>query len=484
MKYLKNAYFLVFFGFLFLLILSVFSGNDIRGTESNVIYTLQQILDDNSLLYQNPNELPYSVTQYTPLYYLICDAVLSLFGVKATSVLTIIITSRCISLVFLVLSAYYFYKIILQFHVQQFLLLLFVTLFIVATFPWYSISRPDVLVLFFVLISIRILQKHLQSKDPTYSIYVGVICFLAIASKQNGFILPLTIGVFFLINKAWKSLLYLISGFAVGFFIVYTILLLGHYELIFLKANIIDGINNDMDFAYALKRPYKSFVIYFGLFSIAFYYLLKGNYKAWLTPKFSLKYFLMLSLVIWFFLSSVLAFKVGSGINYFNEAIVIALIIACKELSNKMKFKLFDLHRAYILLYIIAIQICLVHFYHYPFKIAKGLYETYVSESNVRDDIDLLLSNNLGDSYFFSDDRKINLAHYERCILPQIEIQEASFKSRNFNLNNLENDFKDGNITYLILYNRIRPILNLKLSDLYEFEVQIGNLNIYKFKPD
>lgn len=482
MKYLKNAYFLVFFGFLFLLILSVFSGNDIRGTESNVIYTLQQILHDNSLLYQNPNELPYSVTQYNPLYYLICDAVLSLFGVKATSVLTIIITSRCISLVFLALSAYCFYKIISQFHVQRSLLLLFVTLFIVATFPWYSISRPDVLVLFFVLISIRILQKHFQSKDLTYSIYVGVICFLAIASKQNGFILPFTIGLFFLIHKAWKSIALMVFGFVLGGAAIYTILLLGQYDLTFLKANIIDGINNDMDFIYVLNRPYLNFVIYFGLFSVVFYYLLKGSFKHWLKPQFSIKFFLMLSLVVWFFMSLVFALKVGSGVNYFNEAIIIALLIFYLELGHKMKLKSFDVHRMNTLLCLIGIQICLVHFYHYPIKIAKGLYETYVSDSSVRSDISLLLTNNLGDHYFFSDDRKVNLAHYKHCILPQVEILEASLDNKSFDFNHLKQSFENGSIKYLILYTKLRPILDIEIKDLYRFEKQIGNLNIYKFK--
>lgn len=481
MKYYKYAYFLVFFGLLFLLIISVFSGNDLRGTESNVIYTLQQILDDNSLLYQNPNELPYSITQYTPLYYLICDTVLSLFGVKATSVLTIIIITRCITLVILSLSAYCFYKIISQFHFQKSLLLFFVTLFIVATFPWYNISRPDVFVLFFVLISIWALQQYLQSHDIWYCIIIGVFCFLAIASKQNGIILPFTIGLFFLIQRSWKSLSIMVFGFILGCIAFYAILLLGKYDLSFLKANIIDGINNDIDFIYALNKPYKNFVIYFGLFSIVIYYLIKDNFKHWLKPQYSLKFFLMLSFFAWFFISLLLALKIGSGVNYFNEAIIIALLIACKELGDNVKFKAFNIQRVYILLCLIGMQICLVHFYHYPIKIAKGLYETYVSKSAVRDDIGLLLSNNLGDSYFFSDDRKINLSNYKRCTLPQVEILEASLNNKNFNFNHLRHDFKNGRIKYLILNTKLRPILNNDLFNLYVFDRKIGQLNIYKY---
>ena len=111
---LKRLFYIVFFGLLLLMTLSIFSNSDIRGVESNVIYTLQQILVDNSLLYQDPNNLPFSITQYSPLYYLICDGALSILGINSTNFLTIRIISRCISVLFLIGSVILFFKIITQ----------------------------------------------------------------------------------------------------------------------------------------------------------------------------------------------------------------------------------------------------------------------------------------------------------------------------------------------------------------------------------
>lgn len=53
----------------------------IRGVECNVLFTIQKALT-GSRLYTNPNELPFDVAQYSPLYYLICQAVSQLFGIS------------------------------------------------------------------------------------------------------------------------------------------------------------------------------------------------------------------------------------------------------------------------------------------------------------------------------------------------------------------------------------------------------------------
>ena len=66
---------------------------ELGGIESNVIYTLQRILDGYPL-YVDPAAPPYAITQYTPLYYYLCWGVGRLAGVDAANVHHVYVLSR------------------------------------------------------------------------------------------------------------------------------------------------------------------------------------------------------------------------------------------------------------------------------------------------------------------------------------------------------------------------------------------------------
>ena len=480
-RLLKRTYYIVFFGLLSFMTLSIFSTNDIRGVESNVVYTLQQILVDNSLLYQDPNHLPYAITQYSPLYYLICDGILTVLKIDSANFLIIRIVSRCISLLFLIGSIVVFFKIVTQkFNSSKSFGIFLSSLLFVFLFPWNFLSRPDGLVLFFVLFSFYFLIQYIYSNQSKLILLVGACSFFAIASKQNGVVLPLIIGVFFLINKNWKAIFYLIIGFCFALFLIWLVLLTGNYSLNFLKANIVDGVNNHIDIIYALKRPYKDFLIYFGLFTLAFISILKSNLKAWISPLSSLNVLLTVSLFIWFIISVIFALKTGSGVNYFNELLVIMLLILAKEINSGNKIKMVS-KKISSILFIIGIQVSIFHYYNYTFKILRGVNSTYIGTSTVQEGVNDFLNSNLGDHYFFSDNRTINLASHDRCILPQVEIHQASLQNKVYRYTNLNDDFNNGTIKYLILNSNLKPILNIDLSNKYSFEKKIGHLSIYKF---
>lgn len=482
--YLNKGYQLAFIAFLFLLVVSIFSNNDIRGVESNVIYTLQQILVDNSLLYQDPNGLPYTITQYTPLYYIICDFVISALSIESSEFYMIRIISRGVSMIFLIGSMFLFFKIMIcQFNLSKKIAFLFSSLLVVFTFPWSSLSRPDGLILFFVLSAFYFLIRYINSNHSQSILFVGLCSFFAIASKQNGLILPLIVGVFFLLTKNWKAILLLIIGFVSTLFLMYLILIIGKYDLTYLRANIIDGINNKIDVSYALKGAYKDFLIYFGLFSITVIIIIKNKIKDWLIPSNSINFLFMVSLVSWFIISVIFALKTGSGVNYFNELITIMLLILAYELRNNNSSEI-ELKKMSSFLLAIGLQVCIIHFFYYTIKISKGIFEEYVSKDTSRKEIVSYLNENLNNAYFISSDRKINLAIHQKCVLPQFEIHFSSLSKKLFDYSNLNNSFNSGQIKYLILHSELSPILNIDITSLYEFNKKIGNLNIYKLKEN
>lgn len=483
--FLKRVYIFVFIGLIVLLVSSIFSNNDIRGVESNVIYTIQEILDDNSLLYQNPETFPFAITQYSPLYYLICDAVLSILPIDSSDFLMIRIISRLISIGFLLLTCYMLITLFIkQFKLSRSIGIFFVSLLIIFSFPWYSISRPDILLLFFLVLTIYCMFIYLQNHNGGMLLIMGICSFLAIASKQNGVILPGVVGLFFVINKNWKGILLITLGFIIGGVVTYLILLFGDYNLMFLKRNIVDGVHNKLDFIYALKGPYLSFVIYFGLFFISFYYITYQKFKTLIPKRNSISFFLKFTILVFLVISAISALKIGSGVNYFNEVVVLMLISLAYHYSIVRPDSITHKKLYFGSLLLVGIQICLVQFYYYPMKIMGGIHETYLSENSVREDIKSYLTANLNGNYFFSDDRKINLAMHERCILPQFEIHQASLDYSVFDYRKLKKDFLSGHIKFLVLYTQKRPILNMNIDSLYHFDRKIGHLNIYKFKAD
>ena len=478
---LSKVFLISFICVLGLLVLSVFSINDIRGVESNVVYTLQQILVNNNNLYQDPAIIPYAVTQYSPLYYILNDTVLSVIGIDSFNVLGIRIISRTVSFIILICTCYVFYKIITSYlKLKKSLAIMLTLLIVVFTFPWYSLSRPDVLILFFIILSIFILLKYLDKRRLRYILGLGSLLFLSVMSKQNGMFVILVFGLFFLLNREWKSILFMFFGFLGSGILFYLFLVIAGYDISFIKANIVDGLNNSVDFQYAINKPYKKFIIYFTLFTIGAIVIIKNHFKPWLKPQLTFRFLIVLSILIMFLFSTITAVKVGSGVNYFNEFLVLMLLAIAYSIRNisdrfiKQKINIF--------LCVIGIQVSVIHCFTYSTKILRGINETYLSSNTMREDIVAFLDENLHDKNFFSDDRLIGLLRHDKCILPQIEIYETTLDSPIKYYSNLQKDFKDGTIKYLILHTKLRPILNIDVSKNFEFDRQIGNLNIYKFK--
>src|SRR5690606_38741602 len=52
---------------------------DYQGIEQNVVYSTQMLLSGNAL-YQSPGILPFSITQYMPLYYYRLEGTMRIFN--------------------------------------------------------------------------------------------------------------------------------------------------------------------------------------------------------------------------------------------------------------------------------------------------------------------------------------------------------------------------------------------------------------------
>ena len=237
---IEGTFFIAAIGILFLIVCCIFSYFDIRGVESNVIYSIQLALHDNSLLYHSPESPPFNITQYSPLYYILNDGLISLLPVENTEFFKIRIITRLTSIITLVIALFYL-RIILQrfLNIDKKNSNIVCLLFIIFSFPWFNISRPDVLVLlFFILSMYSILSYTGQNKKAKYAIFLGAFLSLGLMSKLTMAIIIIALGFYMLLTKNWRLIFISFLSFTLSSVLFFYLLWILNYDFVYLHENI------------------------------------------------------------------------------------------------------------------------------------------------------------------------------------------------------------------------------------------------------
>ncbi len=298
---------------------------EIGGIESNVIYSLQRFLAGYSL-YADPSQAPYSITQYTPLYYYLCWIVGRIALIDPDNVHHVYILSRSVSLILnLLFSAAVFLVVKRIFRVQRsvsFVALAYAFVFLDEE----SFSRPDSLYNLLVVVTVGLFLASLMDERKLHAYYYLIgssfLSVLTVFAKQSGiylFVLLLFFVVFYLNNRQWAvtALLTMALSFATLF-----ALCCGGEVNVFVQ-NVVLGVSNGVDIRLFVERiviehfQKERFVNILGLF-IGFYYLAKGANRA--------SKFLGLAILSSFIFALLTSFKVGAAPNYFTEFITLTII--------------------------------------------------------------------------------------------------------------------------------------------------------------
>ena len=298
---------------------------EIGGIESNVIYSLQRLLGGFSL-YVDPAVAPYSITQYTPLYYHLCWIIGTLFQVDPDNVHQVYILSRSVSLglnllfagtAFLILHNVFGIGKILSF-------IAFAYAFVYLDEE--SFSRPDSLYSWMVLATIglflKLLTEQQQSSARWYLVSASALSILSIFAKQSAIYLPVLL-LFFLLFYVKKvrwtltAVLTMTGSFGV------LLLVSGGDDMHAFLQNTVQGVNNGASVAWFAKRimiehfQKERFINILGLFT-GIYYLARGKND-------SLR-FLGLCILGSFSFALLTSTKIGAAPNYFTEFIVLAVM--------------------------------------------------------------------------------------------------------------------------------------------------------------
>lgn len=479
--WVKKAFILTVIGLVLLIVLSIFYQYDLRGVEKNVIYSIQLALENNELLYQSPESPPFNITQYSPLYYIISDAVISLLSIDSDDYFKIRIVTRIISVFLLILSLWVI-KDTLQkaIGIKQNSSLLLMLVYLIISFPWFNISRPDVLILLFFSLSIRsIFLWQKNRSNINNAIFLGVFIALGILSKLTMGIYIISFGLYMIIAKEWRLAFFSAISSILSLIISCLIIHKTGYDLTFLYENIFEGIDNGTSIYHAAKKAYKNYFLYFGLFSLFFLLFSVVYLRNWKLVKTNQKLLFLItisySVGVMSFLS---ALKIGSALNYFNELLLCLMLFILSFLEN---YDVIKKKLCLIAFMLFGISIAINHTFLYAPRLVDNLAHLTSINNKEGDNpkIKNFLNSNLGKSYFYSYNRRIALSYPQRCVLFPSDIHYLTYEREVFNYSYFKEWAKE-NLRFVIVHPNTTELYGLDLKENYSLKIRYNNHYLYE----
>lgn len=297
---------------------------DVGGIESNVIYSVLRLLAGYPL-YQNPEQSPYAITQYSPIYYYLTAGLSQLVGFTPDDVYEVYAVGRCISLI---ASCFYVWGI---FRLARWLQLpasvaALVGIIAFCLLPPQSYARPDSLYNALVIWTIGAVLRW-NGSSPAKPLNYGaaltaLLAAVALFSKQSALCLPIIVGgylVFF--SDKPRQIFSFLGWFILWLGMLYVIFFRQEATLVY--ANIVQGINNGIDlanFRYNLVdhylRPFAWLIIPGLAISIRYILFEQGNRQV-----------IGLAALGLFLYALATGLKWGSALNYFTEFTGLACLL-------------------------------------------------------------------------------------------------------------------------------------------------------------
>jgi hypothetical protein len=507
MLWMSSSIFLLIGGMWFMWRVINSPAPDIVGYEQNVIIAIQQMLDGKAL-YSNPEEVPFNIVQYTPLYTIMVKILAEALKIQSSDLPQLQELARSVSSFFALLTAslpgYLVYRSskhwLIAFSAGVLALLL--------PMPWAFNARPDAMLYCFTLLSI-VLFVHYSSEQNQrglgFLFMAGFSLSLALLSKQTALVHIAMMLVFPFYHQQIRDRAVLILGVVLGLFVP-SLLFSSYYSLIpapdnYFYAHIIGGVQNGWSFYAAIASVYHPYLLHYTVFLIlslyAIFGILRELKKALAKPDSSYKglrgiwnffhnyerFYLVLA---YFFLTFtvyglVSGLKYRSSINYMSESNMIALAFIIhsfvrQDIRANLEKGLVSVMGAIFFLGISGLMFYKTELeYGYRLNITEAeVYEQGLIsalEAELRD---------YPDAYFISllDERVLNMLFHEQAIFSQLEIYSIS----PFDFSRLQSLIESGELRYLVLESsrQLPPYLWAESSTAsFESSIDLGDYHIY-----
>lgn len=285
---------------------------DLGAQEINVVYGIQKIMLGRPL-YQDPEEPPFDVMQYTPAYYFLCAGVGSVVGIDVQDTYALFLLSRITSLLLNLTTCWLIYLLTRVVGAGTWLgLATGALVFALHSEQFYS--RVDSLYALFFTASLLVFIRSIHAEGRKGLLVCTLLCALAFMTKQNGVLMIGIVGAYLLIERSWRSfglfaiasMLFILAGLG---------LTLIDSAPIDLWKNTVQGLMNGL-----VERPFPHFrdpgvyKFYAGwhIAAVALFvvFFRKGN---------GVFRFFAVAILLSLLFGAVASFKQGSGSHYLFE---------------------------------------------------------------------------------------------------------------------------------------------------------------------
>lgn len=503
-KLLPILLFAVFICFVVLRIFFIFSkANDIAGNEQNVIYSIQMFLSEGKL-YQSPSLAPFSITQYTPLYYYICGFTAKLFGWSANDISILYIIGRSWSLIFNLITALFVFKIgksVLSLPKDK-SWILFVLSFIFTFLHNFAVRSDSMHDMFGIISVYYFLLYYAKKKDGLELPMLLCIAILASAasvfSKQSGIQFIIIFLGFCIFIRDWKTL-FKILIFAITIYGLSLLFFYNKYDSFF--ENTVGGISNGINIDDFLKFIILKNISIISIWPLIFATLYLTLKKGLPFKGNTIEQLLSICILGTLIFALVTALKMGSTVQYFIVVMNLSLAFVFKQLEARNLLNMQAI-RGKLLIGYFTLVILLYGAYNVKYikgfdfnpdlqsqRVAAMKTAEFISKSSGFDGKKYIFAN-LTTNYSIPSRQRINNYFFENCLVPQMDILEYSTgPSKVVGYQKLEAMLLNGEVEYLIESIPTAPFSILhNISEIRDSKFKlIKNIEgylIYKFSKD
>lgn len=161
--------------------------SDMGGIEHNVIHGIQKLLLGITF-YQDPEQPPFDVIQYTPAYHALCATLAHALGIKGLDVRDVFLLSRIVSLLLTIGTALVIYRMALRLNAPAWVAFLTAAVTFCSYFEQVY-SRPDSLQSFASLAGLSFFLAWLRDQRTRNIAAAACLMALGCLAKQSGILL-------------------------------------------------------------------------------------------------------------------------------------------------------------------------------------------------------------------------------------------------------------------------------------------------------
>ncbi|NIJ53647.1 ArnT family glycosyltransferase [Dyadobacter arcticus] len=497
--------------FVFTLILRIILAkshhSDLGGVEQNVIYSIQRLLFDGKI-YTDPGYIPFTITQYTPMYHYICGLVAWICGLDPeTDIYQLYRIGRGANVIINLLLAFIVFRI--SFRKLNLSIPLSIALGLgcfVCVFRQGFTVRPDSLMDFMIILSVYFFLGYLKDRASgrVNLILASVVAATVIFVKQSGVQIPVILLSFLVFVGDWKGLKISLLSFILSFALCAGILFLLYKQVFFL--NVIGGVANGIDTSWFI------FYVFGNGFKIkilipAFFVLLITFYRWNIFKADIITRFLCFCACAMLAFAGITVLKSGSNVAYFAPFFTVSLLLFAWQLKALQSQSPTSYYPS-IAFTLYFSGICVLNVVHQYKEVKKLEFDnnnqTLTREQLAASVAEYVRTNlkpgeyvfaNLNDESIIEESygrRGINNILFKYCLIPELDIFKSSnVKSGVLGYANFRNAILSKTTKYIIesttpFHFKIIPDLDKIKNSQYRLAKEIGAYKIYEhtvFEP-